>query len=78
MEARICIYSRRYGEAVFTRTDECQDVNVGNSDCPIKRLQDEFGACVCVVISFILDIRLVDGPAGVTQDFSTFFLRFLP
>ena len=24
--------------------------------------------CVCVVISFILDIRLVDVPAGVTQE----------
>ena len=23
--------------------------------------------CVCVVIPFILDIRLVDAPAGVTQ-----------
>ena len=24
--------------------------------------------CVCVVIPFILDVRLVDVPAGVTQD----------
>ena len=24
--------------------------------------------CVCVVISFILDVRLVDAPAGVTQE----------
>ena len=37
-----------------------------------------------VVIPFILDIRLMDLPAGVThrmkltQDFSTFFLRCLP
>ena len=23
--------------------------------------------CVCVVIPFILDVRLVDAPAGVTQ-----------
>ena len=29
------------------------------------------GVCVCVVIPFILDVRLVDVPAGVTQDFST-------
>ena len=39
--------------------------------------------CVCVVIPFILDVRLfMDAPAGVTQevsqDFSTFLLRFLP
>ena len=27
--------------------------------------------CVCVVIPFILDVRLVDARAGVTQDFST-------
>ena len=24
--------------------------------------------CVCVVIPFILDVRFVDAPAGVTQD----------
>ena len=24
--------------------------------------------CVCVVISFILDVRVVDAPAGVTQE----------
>ena len=24
--------------------------------------------CVCVVIPFILDVRLVDAPAGVTQE----------
>ena len=39
--------------------------------------------CVCVVIPCILDVRLVDAPAGshrrkVTQDFSTFLLRCLP
>ena len=29
------VYSRRYGfDAVFTRADECQDVNVGDPDCP--------------------------------------------
>ena len=37
---------------------------------------------MCVVIPFILDaildVRLVDAPAGVTQDFSTFLLRCLP
>ena len=30
--------------------------------------------CVCAVIPFILDVRLVDLPAGVTQDFSSTFL----
>ena len=33
---------------------------------------------LCVGIPFILDVRLVDVPAGVTQDFSTFLLRCLP
>ena len=35
---------------------------------------------VCVVIPFILDVKHVDVPAGITQDFSTFlcgtFLNF--
>ena len=31
--------------------------------------------CVCVVIPFILDVRLVDVPAGVTQGLSTFLLQ---
>ena len=30
------------------------------------------------IIPFILDVRLVDAPAGVTQDFSIFLLRRLP
>ena len=31
------IYSRRYCfETVFARTDECQDVNAGNQDCPME------------------------------------------
>ena len=39
--------------------------------------------CVCVVIPFVLDVRFVDVPAGVTQEeghtgFSTFLLRCLP
>ena len=46
------IYSRRYGfDAVFTRANEGQDVNVGDPDCPIERLQDEFG--VDIVISHL-------------------------
>ena len=35
--------------------------------------------CVCVVIPFILDVRLVDVPAGVTQEEGyTGFLIHLP
>ena len=35
--------------------------------------------CVCVVIPFILEVRLVDVPAGVTQEEShTGFLTHLP
>ena len=46
------IYSRRYGfDAVFTRVDECQDVNVGVPDCPMERLQERFG--VDIVISHL-------------------------
>ena len=32
-------------------------------------------ACVCAVVPSILDVTVVDVPAGVTQDFSTFLLR---
>ena len=45
------------------------------SDFSLNRI---YVMCVCVVIPFILDVRLVDAPAGVTQDFSTFLLRCLP
>ena len=46
------IYSRRYGfDALFTRADESKDVNVGDPDCPMERLQDEFG--VDIVISHL-------------------------
>ena len=44
------IYSRRYGfDAVFTRANECQDVNVGDPDCPMERLQDEFGVGIVIL-----------------------------
>ena len=44
------IYSRRYGfDAVFTRANECQDVNVGDPDCPMERLQDEFGVDIVIL-----------------------------
>ena len=46
------IYSRRYGfDTVITRANECQDVNVGDRDCPMDRLQDDFG--VDIVISHL-------------------------
>ena len=32
---------------------------------------------LCVVVPFIMDVRFVDVPAGVTQDFFTFHLRVL-
>ena len=34
--------------------------------------------CVCVFFQFILDVRLVDVPAGVTQEGHTGFLIHLP
>ena len=42
-----------------------------------------FFVCVCVVIPFILDVRLVDVPAGVTQEkghteFQDLSTRYLP
>ena len=44
------IYSRRYGfDAVFTRANECQDVNVGDPDCPMERLQNEFGVDIVIL-----------------------------
>ena len=37
------------------------------------------GVCVCVIIPFILDVRFVDVPAGVTQEEDhTGFLIHLP
>ena len=33
--------------------------------------------CVCVIIPFILDVRFVDAPAGVTQEGHTGFLHLL-
>ena len=45
------IYFRWYDfDGVFTslKADECQDVNVGDPDYPVERLQDEFGADIGV------------------------------
>ena len=39
-----------------------------------------YSVCVCVVVPFILDVRLVDAPAGVTQKeghIGSFYLIFL-
>ena len=39
------IYSRQFDlDTVFTWADKCQNVNVGDPDCPIERIQDDFGA----------------------------------
>ena len=43
-------------------------------DLAVRRRRDS----VCVVIPFILDVRLVDVPAGVTQEGHTEFLIHLP
>ena len=34
--------------------------------------------CVCIVIPFILDVRLVDAPAGVTQEEGHTGFLYLP
>ncbi|CAM9566006.1 unnamed protein product, partial [Ascophyllum nodosum] len=36
-------------DAVFTRANECQDINVGDPDCPMERLQDEFGVDIVIL-----------------------------
>ena len=61
--------------------DPNRDKTLARSNQPRKsetyRCQDVFrhelqfllsGVCVCVVMPFILDVRLVDVPAGVTQE----------
>ena len=46
------IYSRRYGfDAVFISADESQGINIGDPDCPMEGLQDDFG--VDIVISHL-------------------------
>ena len=34
----------------------------------VVRISSPMVVCVCVIIPFILDVRLVDAPAGVTQE----------
>ena len=47
MEAGISYLLQTYGfDAVLTRADDCQDVNVGDPDCPMDGLSDEFGVDV--------------------------------
>ena len=41
-------------------------------------ISDNTSVCVCVVIPFILDVRLVDVPAGVTQEESHTGFLHLP
>ena len=46
------IYSRRHGfNTVLTRANKCQDVNVGDPDCPMDRLQDGFGVGIVILHS---------------------------
>ena len=40
---------QQYGlDAVFTRANECQEDSVGDPDCPMKKLQDEFGVDIAI------------------------------
>ena len=34
---------------MFTRANECQDINVGDPDCPMERLKDEFGVGIVIL-----------------------------
>ena len=66
------IYSRLYGfDAVFTRADECQDVNVGDPDCPMERLQDELGADI--VISHLNAWQFLSSALKSEKDRDIFF-----
>ena len=33
---------------MFTRANECQEVSVGDLDCPMEKLQDEFGVDIAI------------------------------
>ena len=47
---RKLLFTRRFGfDAMFTRANECQDVNVGDPDCPMGRLEDEFGVDIVIL-----------------------------
>ena len=63
----------------FSCKDKALNVRINKNKIIIQSHYNKSTYCVvCVVIPFILDVRLVDVPAGVTQDFSTFLLRCLP
>ena len=49
-----------------------------HSEMLYKSLNSYLGACVCVVIPFILDVRFVDVPAGVTQEEDHTEFLYLP
>ena len=66
------IYSRLYGfDVVFTRADECQDVNVEDPDCPMERLQDECG--VDIVISHLNAWQFLSSALKSEKDRDIFF-----
>ena len=68
------IHSRRYRfDAVFTRAEESQDVNVGDPYCPVERLQDEFG--VDIVISHLHTRQYVSSTLKSEKNGTTFFIR---
>ena len=53
------IYSRRFGlDAVFTRANECQDVNVEDPDYPMERLQDELLLLLLIHTFSVLSLQL--------------------
>ena len=83
---KVCVPVSHMGKRKENRRDNVKKKKE-NKDDTIKDGKDGLFenavracVCVCVVIPFILDVRLVDAPAGVTQeeghtqDFSTFLL----
>ena len=56
---------------MFTRTDERQDVNVGDPDCPMERLQDEFE--VDIIISHLNDWQFFSSALKSVKDRDIYF-----
>ena len=56
---------------MFTRANECQGVNVGDPDCPMERLQDEFG--VDIVISYLNAWQFLSSTLKSEKERDTFF-----
>ena len=76
---RMKVEDGQYNEAAFARRRRAPRRN------PSVESSLKHSVVLCFVIPFILDVRIVDAPAGVTQeegytqDFSsTFLLRCLP